>query len=936
VVVVCVGAGYTLYVRSISVQPFSVLAQQSPSCAACGEAEVLNMLASTDLALVAAEGGTFSGAASPRAGARPGKLELRSKPSGARVSLGSRVLGTTPLKVELPAGTHLFRVDYHGYRSATVPVPLAAGKRAKKSVTLEKVLTGRGKLTLTSRPPGAQVVMAGRTVGVTPLMGVVMHAGEYTITLQAPGHKPAEVRLKVTSDKETKKEVKLKPLPSTAGVLAVTSVPPGAALFVEGRALGKSPVALPNVAPGEYTVTARLPGFAEGKRTATVKAGKETKLKIELAKFGGLTVVVTSGGDPLIALVRVDGKDAGESPVTVRHIAPGEHEIAALGPGLKPVVRKVTVRSGEVETVRFDLKAPMGLLSLRSEPSGAEVLDGKLVVGVTPLKKHKLPIGARKLVVRAEGHAPRELAVNLVDGKEEQFKVALTPLPATLVIVTTAGGTPFAGMPVKLDGKPAGRTPLTVAKLEHGNHTVEVSGKGVVAVKRKLKLAPGEKKELTLAMKVPEGKLDLTSKPAGAEVLVGKAVLGTTPLKGKALPVGSLELTLKLEGYVEAVAKVEIKRKKTTKKAVTLKPLPPVLVVESNPAGARVSVDGKEVGVTPLKTTDVQPGKHEIRLSLAGHRDVLRKVALENAKEKRLVEALEARQGHLRVTTAPAGATVLVDGKPVGRTPIDGAPVLAGEHTIELRLERYQPATRRVAVAEGASVKLAVTLSASPGKLDVTTTPAGAAVLLDGKSVGTTPLSVDAVTIGKHVVRIEKGGHDPVERQVEVGPGGAVVLDVPLVLSAEAQAQLDHAKTQMTRRIVMVASYGVAAATAAAGGVFLWLDQSKRADLNSAVETYNDYLHGATVLDPAEQERLAAEVSDTDLAVRQRNDRMLGFVSLGLAAAAVGAGTWLLLSESAATSEEPKDEPDEPDEPGAEALLVPLSDGLGVGVTLRY
>lgn len=929
------GSGFTIFVRSIQVQPFAVLAQQAPTCASCGEAEVLSMLAGTDLGLVAAEGGTSSGAAAapPPGGGGAGKLELRSKPSGARVSLGSRVLGTTPLKVELPAGAHVFTLDYHGYRSAAVPVTLEVGKRLRETVELDRVLSGQGTLTLTSEPSAAQVVVAGRPVGVTPLRGVAMQAGDYTLTLQAPGYRPSEVRLRVLPAEETKKAVKLEALPSTAGVLAVETEPPGADVFVEGRPLGKGPLSVPNVAPGEYVLTARAPGFSDAREMATVKAGKVTRVRLALEAPGGLTVVVTSGGDPMIAHVRIDGKDAGESPVTVGRLAPGEHEVTAVGPGLRPVARKVRVKAGEVEIVRFELEASLGLLTLRSDPSGADVLDGEVVVGKTPLRRKPLPVGARILVVRAEGHEPRPLPVNLVDGKEEEHKVSLTPLPATLLVVTTAGGRPFAGMPVKVDGKPAGVSPLTVT-LPHGAHEVEASGKGVVPVRRKLKLKPGAREELSLAMKVPQGKVELTSKPPGAEVLIGSAPLGKTPLKGMALPSGTLELTLRLAGYVELPVKVDVVQNKTTRKAVELTPLPPVLVVESVPPGAAVAVDGEEVGTTPLRTDGLKPGGHEVRLTLEGYRDVRRKVELRQAEERKLAETLEARQGLLRITTAPAGATVLVDGRELGTTPLDGAPVLVGEHSVELRLDRYQPATRKVVVAEGASVALAVTLATSPGSLEVATTPGGASVLLDGKAMGTTPLSLAAVAVGSHTLRLERAGHDPVERQLEVEPGGEVRLDVPLALSAAAQARLDYTKAHMTRRIAMVASYGVATATAAAAGVFLWLDASKRADLDSSVSAYNDYLRSDVVLDPAERDRLAGAVSDADLAVRQRDDRMLGLVSLGVAAAAVGAGTWLLLSEPPPPAEEAP--PDAPDEPGAEATLLPLPDGLGVGLSGRW
>jgi hypothetical protein len=44
------------------------------------------------------------------------------------------------------------------------------------------------------------------------------------------------------------------------------------------------------------------------------------------------------------------------------------------------------------------------------------------------------------------------------------------------------------------------------------------------------------------------------------------------------------------------------------------------VLVESRPVGAQVFVDNAAVGRTPMLIGTVQPGRHIIRLELAGHR----------------------------------------------------------------------------------------------------------------------------------------------------------------------------------------------------------------------------------------------------------------------------------------------------------------------------
>jgi hypothetical protein len=43
------------------------------------------------------------------------------------------------------------------------------------------------------------------------------------------------------------------------------------------------------------------------------------------------------------------------------------------------------------------------------------------------------------------------------------------------------------------------------------------------------------------------------------------------------------------------------------------------IFVDSRPRGARVFIDGRAVGVTPLRLGDVRAGSHTVRMELADH-----------------------------------------------------------------------------------------------------------------------------------------------------------------------------------------------------------------------------------------------------------------------------------------------------------------------------
>lgn len=73
-------------------------------------------------------------------------------------------------------------------------------------------------------------------------------------------------------------------------------------------------------------------------------------------------------------------------------------------------------------------------------------------------------------------------------------------------------------------------------------------------------------------------------------------------------------------------------------------------------------------------------------------------------------EAAPAAQGTIRIACTPEGAAIAIDGEDTGRTAPAEIEVPAGEHTVTLTLEGYQPISETVTVAAGGANELALTL----------------------------------------------------------------------------------------------------------------------------------------------------------------------------------------------------------------------------------
>jgi PEGA domain-containing protein len=87
---------------------------------------------------------------------------------------------------------------------------------------------------------------------------------------------------------------------------------------------------------------------------------------------------------------------------------------------------------------------------------------------------------------------------------------------------------------------------------------------------------------------------------------------------------------------------------------------------------------------------------------------------------------------------------------------------------------------RKVAPSPAPQPAAAPPVAANAGRLTITTQPPGAHVAIDGKSAGDTPLTLDTIGPGRHVITLTSPGGASAKRTVRVEAGKTVAIDVPL------------------------------------------------------------------------------------------------------------------------------------------------------------
>lgn len=207
------------------------------------------------------------------------------------------------------------------------------------------------------------------------------------------------------------------------------------------------------------------------------------------------------------------------------------------------------------------------------------------------------------------------------------------------------------------------------------------------------------------------------------------------------------------------------------------------LIIESTPVeGAYVIINGEPRGQTPLTIEGLPPGRVLIQLSKDGYRDAMTNATVPPAsQEERLLIEMEPRTGWLTIQSQPEKArVVLSDGTELGTTPILRRSVPVGDVAYTLQLEHYEPFSNTVTVHEGLLTSISHKLHPKPARLQVTSDPEHAQILVNKKLQDAVTPAELTLRPGTYTVSLSVKGFVEAERSIVLGPDDQQTLHFEL------------------------------------------------------------------------------------------------------------------------------------------------------------
>jgi hypothetical protein len=292
-----------------------------------------------------------------------------------------------------------------------------------------------------------------------------------------------------------------------------------------------------------------------------------------------------------------------------------------------------------------------------------------------------------------------------------------------------------------------------------------------------------------LAVAAPNtGSVTVTSEPSGSPVTIDGAASGITPLT-LALAPGTHRIDV---GAAPELRSQDLNVTRGGNASMHVELVPPAapranagtggLQIATDPAGARVFVDGEAKGISPVTVADLKVGDHVVTVRSAKGDAVNRTVSVQEATVASLIISMYSTAGAYASGWLAVSSRVPLQiwerGTLVGTTDMPRILLPAGAHELELVNSALGfREVRSVQVAAGQATTVALKLPM--GTISINALP-WAEVWIDGQRAGETPIGNLSIAIGNHDVVFRHPELGEQKKTIAVGVGAPVRVGVDM------------------------------------------------------------------------------------------------------------------------------------------------------------
>jgi hypothetical protein len=239
------------------------------------------------------------------------------------------------------------------------PGTVASDKLARAKETRDQQAQRVVELSVATNVP-ATLEIDGIGVGQTPLAAPIrVTGGVHVVGALASGYLPTHKEITVAGGTKESVSLSLAPMQTLVAHATLRSPLPGADVFVDGQASGRTPLAQSlTLPPGDHTIELRREGYRTARQKLHLGDGATAEIELDpqedraaVLASGGALIVDASEPDPVVT---IDGTDRGVDTESFK-LAPGEHHLVVERGGFEPKEADAVVYAHKTSTVRVVL-----------------------------------------------------------------------------------------------------------------------------------------------------------------------------------------------------------------------------------------------------------------------------------------------------------------------------------------------------------------------------------------------------------------------------------------------------------------------------------------------------------------------------------------------------------------------------------------------------
>ena len=312
------------------------------------------------------------------------------------------------------------------------------------------------------------------------------------------------------------------------------------------------------------------------------------------------------------------GKTNADGLLTVEGLLAGEHKLKLVYSGVD-YNQDIVISSTKIFFRQdIDIKSTSSqYLIIKTTPSHALVeINGEVVENSQNGASKILKPGAFTYTVTAQNYHPKS-GTGIMRGEQIIIPVELDPAFGHLAIKASSE---LAGAQVYVNNSQRATLPLSEnIKILSGTHTIRIIKSLYKSFEQEITIYDGKITDIEANL-IPNFAQVTLKADVGVEIWIDNTKKGVGSWSGK-LEIGDHIVECRKESYVSSSQNLSISSSASIER--TFDPLEPIhgsLNITSNPIGAKIKIDGVEVGETPLIKNDVLVGNRVVEITMNGYK----------------------------------------------------------------------------------------------------------------------------------------------------------------------------------------------------------------------------------------------------------------------------------------------------------------------------